>query len=286
MEDPKKAAIRREYGRKPYMPALGDPDDPQSELSQMERMRRVPNKAIFDQRDEAHSEFLKPYLSDDYQAMEHWYPPPFPNFAYPGAPNFQLPEFGGAVPGWGDDAWFRENLLPCSIICSGNGGNRDCDAVARCRFFRVYTDRSVAWSIIAGKDGKTPTTGRLETGAGYYDLIIHPPSTGWNENVPSGKQSFKMTIQLEQKKEGEKTLHCTDTVTIYCNPCPPDVAISWNGSPPATIDAGGNVNISVTGGEGPYTYVVTGTGYTWNANGSATLVSNIQTVQLDCTAGT
>jgi len=284
MEDPKKAAIRREFGRKPYMPALGDPNDPQSELSQMERMRRVPNKAIFDQRDEAHSEFLKPYLSDDYQAMEHWYPPPFPNFAYPGSPNFQLPEFGGVVPGWGDDAWGLGKITsgPCSIHCHGNYVGKDCSQPIKCGWLAMTPPETAKGWTLTKESGAVVAIGKIIHEGAVTPIKIYPSEGSWANYVDSGKTFVTLKVWFY---DAGGTV-CTDEVTVYCNPCPPDVAISWNGTPPATIDAGGNVAIAVSGGEDPYTYVVTGTGYTWNINGSATLVSNSQTVQLDCAAGT
>jgi len=51
---------------------------------------------------------------------------------------------------------------------------------------------------------------------------------------------------------------------------------------PETIAAGGSASIYVLNGCGPYTYAVSGTGYTWNSNGLTTLVSNNLNEQLDC----
>jgi len=57
----------KDYSRKPYME--GDEND------YREMMTAVPNKAMFNQRFEPQSEFIKPYLSDmPYSETEHFLP--------------------------------------------------------------------------------------------------------------------------------------------------------------------------------------------------------------------
>jgi len=69
--------------------------------------------------------------------------------------------------------------------------------------------------------------------------------------------------------------------------CPPTIEFAFDDdSTPDTIVAGSHIDVYVTGGTGPFTYVVSGTGYTWNANGSTTLESSNRNEQLDCAAGT
>ena len=68
--------------------------------------------------------------------------------------------------------------------------------------------------------------------------------------------------------------------------CPPAVPFEFdNDSTPDTITSGGSIDIYVTGGCPPFTYEVSGNGYTWNGNGSSSYKSNNRNEQLNCEAG-
>ena len=68
--------------------------------------------------------------------------------------------------------------------------------------------------------------------------------------------------------------------------CPPAVPVEFdNDSTPDTITSGGSIDIYVTGGCPPFTYEVSGNGYTWNGNGSSSYKSNNRNEQLNCEAG-
>lgn len=87
----------KEYGRRPYV----TDDKP----SQVEAMKRVTDKAIFDQREEAQSEMKKPYMHDDYGEMEYWREPPVWRPYWPDMP-FLGTWGGGTTSGstaWGPD---------------------------------------------------------------------------------------------------------------------------------------------------------------------------------------
>lgn len=273
--------IDRDYNRKPY----------QSE-SYDEMMDRVPGKAMQDQRQEAESEFKKPYLSDSYEEMEQFFMPPFPF-----GPDPDFPDFPGPVPSYGDDEWMDAHAdggkLPCSIFCVSNGtGPEKCERPVRCKWSRVTpedTPLTERWSILPNKDGVTPSIGRIAItkDSTLYPVKIYPPSGGWGANVPEGKQSFDLKIQYEDAN-GTK---CTDTVLVRCVACecPSDPAFEFDdANTPDTIVAGNHISVYIKDGTGcpPFTYSVSGTGYTWNANGSTSLSSNNRNEQLDCADGT
>jgi hypothetical protein len=72
-----------------------------------------------------------------------------------------------------------------------------------------------------------------------------------------------------------------------CTTTPPPSAVTVDeGSTPTTIAAGNHAHIYITGGCAPYTYSVSGTGYTWASSGLDTLTSNNLNEQLNCAAGT
>ena len=69
--------------------------------------------------------------------------------------------------------------------------------------------------------------------------------------------------------------------------CSPYIPLEFDdNSTPDTIAPDSNINVYISEGCAPYTYTVSGTGYTWHANGSTTLVSNDLNEQLDCASGT
>ena len=75
--------------------------------------------------------------------------------------------------------------------------------------------------------------------------------------------------------------------TLWRCDCSPYIPLEFDdGNTPDTIAPGSNINVYISEGCGPYIYTVSGTGYTWHANGSTTLVSNNLSEQLDCASGT
>jgi len=245
-------------------------------------MKGVTGKAMFNQRLEAQSEFKKPYLSDEYPEMEQFFMPPFPNFAWP---DWIWPDFSGPIPESTDEEWFDahmpEGLQGCSIFCVGNGGNRECGGVVKCKFSRYYSERMANWSVLKTKDGIIPVVDLVQSDDGYWNLIVIPRDS-WNDCVPNGKQSFKLKVKLDQGNG----ITCTDEVTVYCYPCPVDPVLTFDDdNTPDTIVKNSHIDVYVAGGKAPFTYVVSGTGYTWNGNGAASYESSNRNEQLDCADG-
>jgi hypothetical protein len=93
--------------------------------------------------------------------------------------------------------------------------------------------------------------------------------------------------------------NCDDHIVISTDPgnrdyptgwscgCDPYIPVEFDeGNTPETITFGQYINVYVTDGCPPYTYTVSGTGYTWHENGLAELVSNNLNERLDCAGGT
>ena len=198
----------------------------------------------------------------------------------------EVPEFSGPVPEdgeWGET--IPSELRGCSIFCIGNGGSRDCDAIAKCKFSRVYPGRMANWKIIPNRNGVTPSVGKMVESGGYWNLKIYPPDGDWAGNVPDGKQSFWLKVMLDQ---GDG-ITCTQEVIMYCSDecCPAETTFEFDDpNTPDTIVAGDHISVYVTGGCAPFTYAVSGTGYTWNGNGAASYESSNRDEQLDCADGT
>jgi len=83
--------------------------------------------------------------------------------------------------------------------------------------------------------------------------------------------------------------HCVDVRDSGCceDCCPAETTFEFDDpNTPDTIVAGDHISVYVTGGCAPFTYAVTGTGYTWNGNGTASYESSNRDEQLDCADGT
>jgi len=98
-------------------------------------------------------------------------------------------------------------------------------------------------------------------------------------------------------KPGHAQKDC-DRINIPTNPgnanytsgwlcqCPPEVIFEFDDdSTPDTITSGDSIDVYITGGCAPFTYEVSGTGYTWNGNGSSSYESSNRIEQLDCVGG-
>lgn len=272
--------IDRDYSRKPYIP--GSKDD------YREMMERPTDKAMFNQRLEKQSEFKKPYLEDDYQAMEHFYPPPFPFV------DFIFPHFKGPVPMGGE--WDRLGVgygTGCMVTCNSP---LYCDDPVICRpsVFQHIKDypesySELQWKIYADFHGRV--SGH-EDGGRYRDtdhrstlrpLVINPPDEGWA--AWPDERMDEITVVMTDGADNE----CSTKLDVFCKEvcCPASVTFEWDtGNNPTTIESGNNQDIYVQGGCPPYTYTCSGTGATWNANGSTVLVSSNLNEQLDLADGT
>ena len=261
----------KDYNRKPYIEGKrGD---------YREMMTQPTDKAMFDQRLEKQSEFKKPYLEDDYQAMEHFYPPPFPHL------DWNFPEFKGPVPSGGE--WDRQGIgfgRGCALTCHSP---LYCDGTVECHpnIFQHIAEGNEKYAELKWKayvnGSRYLDTDHLST---LRPFIINAPSGGWA--VWPDSQMDKVVVIMV---DGAGNV-CETKLDVFCLPggcCPASTTFEWNtGSNPTTIASGGSADIYVQGGCPPYTYTVSGAGATWNSGGGTVLVSSNLNEQLDLADGT
>jgi len=91
-------------------------------------------------------------------------------------------------------------------------------------------------------------------------------------------------------EEGEDEVYGYDyghgRVYPCCNDPEVDDLTFDDDNTPDTITAGYSINVYVLDGCAPFTYTVSGTGYTWNGNGASSYQSDNRGERLDCADGT
>ena len=296
----------KDYSRKPYME--GDEND------YREMMTAVPNKAMINQRYEPQSEFLKPHLSDvPYSEMEHFYPPPFTNFAWP---NWKFPEFSGPVPE--DGEWEGD--------AGGEfGGIEDtprnaCSFTLRQQYCsQMESPLSPGDAVVSGS--KLPSSKYPYSAGSHFwsfegvgthlieNIKVTPPMIRSNPFSDYSPQALSHKISFNWKADwacDEASMgglvstvlcynirgvckHCVDVRDSGCceDCCPAETTFEFDdANTPDTIVKNASIDVYVTGGCAPFTYAVSGTGYTWNGNGAASYESSNRNEQLDCADGT
>lgn len=261
-------------------------------------MSRPPRRAMLDQSAAKKSVFDKPYLMDSYHEMEHYQPPPFPRL---NLSKLVFPPFPGPVPQVGGLRRFKggkfdHSLGPdsplwggfptwCSITCHSP---LYCDGDIICKP-NIYSggEHSPKWEVFRNK---TPYKNWKPISGGGIRIIA--PDEDWTSwpDADADYVCVKYTDAAENVCEsgvGKKCPWYTEAEFVcYSRCCPADITFEFDtGSNPTTIASGGNVDIYVLGGCAPYTYTCSGTGATWNSNGSTVLVSNNLNEQLDLADG-
>jgi len=301
------------YGRRPYV------QDTKDETYQ-DMMRKVPRSAIQAQVEQPESQMDKPYLNDDYQAMEHYNPPPYTMFGYP---DLVWPKFPGPVPvglsdirlpkisvdlrpipsaggGLGSEYLYSGGGVPCMLsvygpfYCSQNGAEWT-DKI-NIRLIVANTTYMPSFSAFINNI-KVTVNGKEYPRSNSYDtaesittnvvgsiahMWIVPPSTGWTIGD-------EVRVFIPDKYNlNQGVVLCRQNLTVHCFEacCPADTTFEWDtDNNPTTIASGGSADIYVQGGCPPYTYTVSGTGATWNNGGGAVVVSNNTNEQLDVAGG-
>lgn len=189
------------------------------------------------------SEFEKPYLDDDRGRMHSdpswpdW--PPFPNIP-PWPP---LPPFDGPVPG----------LPGCGILCYPPGGN-DCEEPIWCHP-GIWCGSDIGctlctWIVEGATSGYTPHL----SGVGSWGIDVWINSDLVEED---GKALVKICMTDPCGNV------CCSEESVTCKKCPPDTVVSWDSNlSSATIGRSTSVKVYVKDGLGPYSWEVTGTGFT------------------------
>ena len=82
--------------------------------------------------------------------------------------------------------------------------------------------------------------------------------------------------------------HCIDIMDTNCckECCPAETTFEFDdANTPDTIVAGDHISVYVSGGCPPFIFAVTGIGYTWHANGESSYETSGRIAQLDCADG-
>lgn len=298
------------YGRKPYVTS--------DKGGQQELMRRPSRRSLLDQRLAKKSQFDKPYNEDSYPEMEHFQPPPmrpfddrvFPSFTGPvptDVRDIEIPpsdiSAGGAgqpTPlSGGNNEWYSSGTggVPCIVTVNGpyQCSETPADAFHVAHIFFLLFNLNYMSNADFIKNtriyhkGKRITDGkRIQIpGSGIDHISVAAPTEGW----AIGDKLYVEVPDVNMQNFGMKL--CSQSAVVHCFPdscncdAPPEGAFAIDDdSTPDTIVAGSSIDVYVTGGCAPFTYVVSETGYTWNSNGSTTLESDNRNEQLDCAAGT
>jgi len=237
-----------DYGRKPYI-----------SKNYPEMMKRPTVSAIQNQlktkygKFEPRSEFEKPYMVDSYEEMQHYQPPPsgFTNFAWPEG---SWPEFSGPVPDIGSGVvWY---MIGCSLTCSPSI-IRDCDKEYCCTL-------NPAWQPVQSVSITGPATLTTER-----RQIYNTGDTICFTLTAEAKQGDHVIIIVKTKpKPGqEKGGSCSGSFAIDCCDCAVEDNVAYDDTnSDETIDQGigeedATAVVIVTDGCGPFTWEVSGTGF-------------------------
>lgn len=247
-----------------------------------------------------HSEMIKPYMlppGTSYPEMDDLYPVPF---------SLENPQFGGAA-NWtnvnfdGEDAW----RFLCGISCKHKvtAKRAYCFEPIKCIYdsWTALADGGVdGWSF---KDANGDPINSLDVtwhpDKGISgEIWIMPKSGDWRDIIAESNY-IKIVAYYEDKgnAKDEQYYHpiwkkwiqivggkstCSSIVKVYCKECPVTPVMTFDdASTPDTIVPGNNITVYVLGGQGPFTWSVSGTGYSL-ASASTTARQNT----LGCASGT
>jgi len=290
-------ATDKEYYRKPYMSGpwggLYGAGKVNSEIDYYDMMTRPTDRAVWDENEERYqefetqSEFKKPYLGEEYPEMEHFYPDPNLKFYRPS---------GTSKIRYGKGHYGQSDCGPCHIFCTGETGSscKDKEPVGKCHVsvacfkeVQVLTDGPLQykWSVSGPYREidyfkKAIGTEKLRTGGSGGNgaaITIYPD---WDNIVSvNDKKKANFNVQL---RDGLGNV-CSQKVTVTCSEpcCPAETVFAYDANNPETIARSAGAEILVTGGCGPFTWAVSGTGFSFT---SATTDVRSNTLNADATA--
>ena len=283
-----------EYGRKPYLCK-----------SYREMLDRNSNFAMWSQIKSKHSELEKPYFSKpgEYAKMQHYYPnlpglAGIPSFSLSGVKfddmKFDHPWMGRPV----DDAKKMFETIYLGFLGCGFEFPGLFSSVAKCETRCVYLDN---WHM----HRKTPGG----------PLVPDDPIASWSVTgnaVITGSDIFHACVKVnEDATEGDQVRITATTVSGHtcdnmgwvkgddCSACIDDAAMAYDyGSSAATVAQNNSCTVVITGLNTPFTWSVSGTGFTLdnattegltntlNADGSACGSATITVTGCDGTVAT
>jgi len=239
-------------------------------------MMKRPVEAAIDQRleerygkFESKSTFKKPYGSDDYLEMEHFYYK-YPDYEWTWPPPYPTEDEDEYEPYPGTDSCDH-----CIITCHDSGVNSDCDED------NVYGSCHVSVACCAD----TPNLSNCQQQ--YKWEVYGPPArvehfknaigTG---DVRDGGSAIKIYPDWSQisvdddKKEAEYIVvltdglgnKCRDKLKIECKEecCPADTTFEYDPNNAETMGQNDDIIITVLGGCPPFDWSVSGSGFTFN----------------------
>lgn len=265
MASNKPSGITRDYGRRSYIETDPEP--------YMDHMKRVTDFQKYQEALERHSEWKRPYISDDYEQMEYWWSPPFlmnPKWWMP----YWLPD--GPTIGHPDIFDPVADCTHCAITCHGgyNCGWGWCHKSVACWLPGQNISRDFSWAIISGGEYLSEVE---------YDKPLSGSIRFKTTDALSGGE--KVTIEV-RFTDGMGHI-CTDTASLRCeeeeedccSPSPP--SFTWDSSSDDTILKNDSASVTVSGGCSPFSWQITGTGFSL---GAAQTTGRSNSVNTDGTA--
>lgn len=244
MKSDRPNSSQKDYGRRGYIES-----DPKSH---MDRMRRVTDFQKYHEALEKHSEWKRPYLSDDYPEMEYWWSPPFIM-----NPKWWLPYYTPDVPVGPDFFDPTKECVACAISCQG-GSTCDfwgwCHMSVACWLPGQNISRDFSWEIVE----QDPADGIVEV---EYDK----PLSGcirFKTDVYHVDKNNEVYVKVKYT-DGAGNI-CFDDVVLHCKKdcCLPDPPpFEWDENSDDTILRNDTAVVTVISGCLPYSWSITGTGF-------------------------
>ena len=231
----------KEYGRKPYIAK-----------NYRDMMKKTPNQAMWNQIVQKHSEFEKPYLlkAGQYPEMQYYYPN-LPGLGF-GDLNFDHP--------WMDETVPDADEIPVSMFgVSGCGFKFPglFSQIAKCETKCVYLDE---WY--------KSITGRPDDPIIAWDVtdnaeIVSSNKLGACVKVKESATTGELVKITATTKSGAKCNSVSWVAGDDCDQCVPDAAMAWDDdNSDDTIARNSDASLAIIGNNSPFTWSVSGTGFT------------------------
>uniref|UniRef100_A0A6M3L8D6 Uncharacterized protein n=1 Tax=viral metagenome TaxID=1070528 RepID=A0A6M3L8D6_9ZZZZ len=221
-----------------------------------EQIRIPTDKNQDDQIDKKHSEFKKPYLSDTYEEMEYFADAPIGYSFVPTSWGMDTPWMGTPVPNY-------EPYTPWHLLFMCNVSPCWCDGQEKCFNAKcTYKIVSVEWTYgdpggltlrhSGGQICIEAESGANPSGMTYIDINMVAPRP-W-----TGPGAFNRTELVPGSHGSILVRKCNDS---EC--CTADAAMAWDDAgSDDTVARSATANIAITGTNSPFTWSVSGTGFT------------------------